>query len=112
MKEVNQINFEKLKTGELWVKNNRLFKFDPKNLKKLHHLQSLINPNEKLLDGNHWCYMFKEFDGVPYSFPIFGKAEYERHIDTYFVHRCKKCSNELYVWNDGDIEKCRVCGQR
>jgi hypothetical protein len=108
--ELNTKNFEKLKNSEIWVSNNRTFKFDEDNIKKLHYLQNLICPNEELIDGNFFCYQFrKRSDGSIYWIEMFGKAEYEVHINEYFIHRCEKCNNELNVNFSGSFYKCRFC---
>lgn len=108
--EIDKEKFEKLKNGEIWISNRRLFKFDKNRMKILHDFQSLICPNEPLIDGNSSSYQFrKRSDGSIYWIEVFGKTEYEVHINEYFIHRCKKCKKEKDVWFDGRIDDCWFC---
>lgn len=108
--EINKERFKKLKDGEIWISNGRLFKFDKDSMDILHHFQSLICPNEPLIDGNSLCYQFrKRSDGSIYWVEMFGKAEYEVHINEYFIHRCEKCNKQKEVMFRGEIRNCRFC---
>jgi hypothetical protein len=108
--EINKEMFEKLKDGKIWISNGRLFKFDKDSMDILHHFQSLICPDEPLIDGNSLCYQFrKRSDGSIYWIERFGKAEYEVHINEYFIHRCEKCNKPKEIMFSGGVRNCRFC---
>jgi len=108
--EINIEKFQRLKDGEIWIHNGRPFKLDKDSMDILHYFQSLICPNEPLIDGNSLCYQFrKRRDGSIYWIEMFGKAEYEVHVNEYLIHRCEKCNNEKSVGFRGTIRECRFC---
>ena len=108
--ELNISNFEQLKAGHVWVSNNRIFKLDEDSMIKLHYLQSLICPDEELIDGENYCYCFRNYhDGTIHWYSMFGKFEYEKHLNIFFINRCEKCKEPLEVGFRGEIRDCRFC---